>query len=292
MLKFPSQSASNISTGMTPYQARYGQAVPNPEAEPNEFITSLLKRSSQRVFQNKPLGPGVLELLIAAAQSAPTSGMLQTWSVIALTTPEEKAKLFNGPYNHLIIGNIDSLNTTAINTASVVLIWLADLSRLELVLKNADTTDRTKAQITRAEYHIKAIIDATIAAQTFFMAAESMGVSGTYCGAIRQLPIEFFEREFDLPKYTYPVFGTIHGYAATDLNRPVRPRLPLELVLHQGTYSKIENLSQLDEYNKVHSRLSKAETSTFEDRVVERLRPSPSKEATGDALRHMGFDFK
>jgi nitroreductase len=129
---------------LTPYQQRYGLPVPTPEAAANGFITNLLKRTSCRKFQNRPLEPGVLELLIAAAQSAPTSGMLQTWSVIALTTPEEKAKLFNGPYNHLIIGNIDSLNTTAINTASVVLIWLADLSRLELILKNVEASDSQK----------------------------------------------------------------------------------------------------------------------------------------------------
>lgn len=277
---------------MTPYQQRYGLPVPTPEAIANEFITNLLKRTSCRKFQDRPLEPGVLELLIAAAQSAPTSGMLQTWSVIALTTPEEKAKLFNGPYNHLIIGNLDSQNTIAINTASVVLIWLADLSRLELILENVDTTDVTKAQITRAEYHLKAIIDATIAAQTFFMAAESMDIVGTYCGAIRQLPIEFFETEFNLPKYTFPVFGTIHGYDTADAYRSVRPRLPLELVLHQGAYNKMENLSQINEYNKVHTQRSRPDQSTFEKRVVERLKPTPSKEAIGNALRRAGFDFK
>ena len=279
---------------MTPYQERYGLPVPTPEAIANEFITNLLKRTSRRKFLDRPLEPGVLELLIAAAQSAPTSGMLQTWSVIALTTPEEKAKLFDGPRNHSIIGFTDSHNTIAINTASVVLIWLADLSRLELILENVGATDKTKTQITRAEYHLKAIIDATIAAQTFFMAAESMDIVGTYCGAIRQLPIEFFERKFNLPKYTFPVFGTIHGYGTTGSYREMRPRprLPLELVLHQGTYNKMENLSQLDEYNKAHTQRSKPHLSTFEKRVVERLDPNRNKEAIGDALRHMGFDFK
>ena len=277
---------------MTPYQNRYGQAVPNPVAAANEFITNLLKRGSCRNFQDRPLDPGVLELLIAAAQSASTSGMLQTWSVIALTTPEEKAKLFNGPLNQGIIGGIDSHNTVAINTSSVVLIWLADLSRLNLVLENADTTEMTKEQVNKAEYHLKAVIDATIAAQTFFMAAESMGILGTYCGAIRQLPIKFFEIEFNLPKYTFPLFGTLHGYEADQSDRPVRPRLPLEFVLHRGTYNKMENVSQFNEYNKVHTRRAMPNTSTFEKRVVERLRPAPSKEAIGNSMRHMGFNFK
>lgn len=277
---------------MTPYQHRYGRAVPNPEAIPNGFITDLLKRTSCRKFQDRPLEPGLLELLIAAAQSAPTSGMLQTWSVIALTTAEQKNKLLNSPYNKLVIGGLDSQNFTAIDTAAVVLIWLADLTRLNLVLENVDTTESIKAQVTRAEYHLKAIIDATIAAQTFFMAAESMGIAGTYCGAIRQLPMKFFELEFDLPKYTFPIFGTVHGYAVPDRFELVRPRLPMEIVLHLDTYKKMENLSQFDEYNLVHTRRSRPDTSTFEKRVIERLTPSPSKAGLGDELKYMGFDFK
>jgi nitroreductase len=278
---------------MTPYQKRYGTPVPNPPAQPNEFVSALLGRGSQRKFNGQPLAPGVLELLIAAAQSAPTSGMLQTWSVIALTTPEEKAQLFTDtgltPSNTTIIGGVDSSNFTAINTASVVLIWLADLSRLETILSSAGTDKRTRDQTTRAEYHLKAIIDATIAAQTFFMAAESMGISGTYCGAIRQLPMTFFEKTFNLPKYTFPIFGTVHGY--TDNSNLVTPRLPSDLVLHRGQYTKMQDTNALAEYNRAHTKRGETNRATFEDRVVERLAPSASKEAIGDALRHMGFDF-
>lgn len=280
---------------MTPYQKRYGTLVPNPQAQPNEFVSSLLGRSSQQNFNGKPLEPGVLELLIAAAQSAPTSGMLQTWSVIALTTPEEKSQLFSDtgriPSNTTIIGGVDSTNFTAINTASVVLIWLADLSRIETILESAETNDRTRAQITRAEYHLKAIIDASIAAQTFFMAAESMGIDGTYCGALRQLPISFLETTFNLPKYTFPIFGTLHGY--TDVIKParVKARLPSNLVLHRKQYTKMQDTSVLVEYNKTHTKRGEKNRASFEDRVVERLSPSYSKDAVGDALRHMGFDF-
>jgi len=279
---------------MTPYQKRYGTQVPEPLAQPNEFVSALLGRGSKQKFNSKPLEPGLLELLIAAAQSAPTSGMLQTWSVIALTTPEEKSKLFIDtgltPSNNTIIGGIDSSNFTAINTASVVLIWLADLSRVETILQNIEVNNQTRAQTTRAEYHLKAIIDASIAAQTFFMAAESMGIGGTYCGAIRQLPITFFESTFSLPKYTFPIFGTVHGYS--DSTAIVKPRLPTKLVLHRGSYKKMESIEELVEYNQVHIEHSSKIRSTFEKRVVERLSPSASKEAIGDALRHMGFDFK
>lgn len=280
---------------MTPYQKRYGTHVADPVAQPNELVTSLLSRGSAQRFDRVPLEPGVLELLIAAAQSAPTSGMLQTWSVIALTTPEEKSRLFadtgQTPSNTTIIGGVDSTNFIAIDTASVVLIWLADLSRIKFILENANVNDRTQSQTTRAEYHLKAIIDASIAAQTLFMAAESMGISGTYCGAIRQLPISFLESAFNLPKYTFPIFGTIHGYTDNAKAPLVKPRLPKDMVLHHGAYSKMQAVEELDEYNKVHMKQGERNRATFENRVVERLSPSYSKDAVGDALRHMGFDF-
>jgi nitroreductase len=280
---------------MTPYQKRYGGLPVDTNVVPNEFIENLLGRSTQRKFNGKPLDPGVLELLIAAAQSAPSSGMLQTWSVIALTTPEEKAKLFAttqaSPSNTQIIGGIDSHNMVAIKSSAVVLIWLADLSRLKVILDSVEVDDRTQSQPTFAEYHLKAIVDATIAAQTFYMAAETMGILGTYCGAIRQLPIEFLEKEFNLPKYTFPVFGTIHGYCDIK-DTTVKPRLPNEIVLHHGTYNKVQSVDEFQKYNTVHTRNISTNVSSYESRVVERLKPTYTKEYIGDSLRHMGFDFK
>jgi nitroreductase len=280
---------------MTPYQKRYGGQVPDVGVVPNEFISNLLSRWSRRKFTGKPLEPGVLELLVAAAQSAPSSGMLQTWSVIALTTPEEKAKLFtktlHSPNNIQIIGGIDSHNVNAINTSAVVLIWLADLSRIKVALDSVKVDARTLSQPTFADYHLKAIIDATIAAQTFCLAAESMGIEGTYCGAIRQLSIEFLEAEFNLPKYTFPVFGTIHGYCEIE-NPVIKPRLPNEMVLHRGSYNKMQSAAEFEKYNNVHTRNISKNVSSYESRVVERLKPTYTKEHVGDSLRHMGFDFK
>ena len=117
------------------------------------------------------------------------------------------------------------------------------------------------------------------------MAAESMGITGTYCGAIRQLPIKFLEKEFNLPKYTFPIFGTVHGYTDTKYNGRVKARLPNNLILHRGTYNKLENVNDLERSNATPDL-------NYSSRVVERLRPSDTKHATGTALRHMGFDFK
>jgi nitroreductase len=70
---------------------RYGQDVEDwPELESaGPAIETLLAHRSVRAFLDQPLPPGTLELLIAAAQSAPSSSNLQVWSVIAV---EDRAR--------------------------------------------------------------------------------------------------------------------------------------------------------------------------------------------------------
>ena len=276
---------------LTPFQARYGQPVAVPNIKPSELIARQLKRTSIRVFNNDPLPDGMLELLLASAQSSPSSGMLQTWSVIALTSTEDKLKLLADPYMHKVIGNVDSHNFTAIDTCSVFLIWIADLHKIDAVLKNSDCEENIKNQVNLAEYHLKAVIDATIAAQTFYMSAESMGLAGTYMGAVRQLPVDTFINTFNLPKYTFPLFGMAIGYPTS--TSKIKPRLPQEFMLHKATYKKIEKIEELGSYNEIHKTLIHHDGAlTFAERIVERLLPSWSKAWIGDNLKRMGFTFK
>lgn len=276
---------------LTPFQTRYGQPVTVPNIEPSELIARQLTRVSIRIFDNVPLPDGMLELLLASAQSSPSSGMLQTWSVIALTNTEAKLKLLSDPYMYKVIGNIDSYNYNAINTCAVFLIWLADLHKIDVILKNSKCEENIENQIDLAEYHLKAIIDATIAAQTFYMSAESMGLAGTYIGAIRQLPIDSFIKNFNLPKYTFPLFGMAIGYPGTYTG--VKPRLPADLMLHHSTYKEMNGIEDLGEYQEKHKKLfHNSQSITFSERVIERLSPSWSKSSIGNALKKMGFTFK
>jgi len=80
-------------------RARYGAAhVPGsasryaPDAI-NPVLETLLAHRSVRGFLTDALPRGTLELLIAAAQSAPSSSNLQTFSVVSLEEPERKARV-------------------------------------------------------------------------------------------------------------------------------------------------------------------------------------------------------
>lgn len=64
---------------------RYAGHAPawTPHLE-HPVLQSLLRHRSVRRFLSTPLAPGVLDALVAAAQSAPTSSNLQTWSVVVV----------------------------------------------------------------------------------------------------------------------------------------------------------------------------------------------------------------
>ena len=59
----------------------------------NQTLDILLSHRSVRRFAEGAIPPGAVETMVAAAQSAPTSSNLQTWSVIAVEDPERKARL-------------------------------------------------------------------------------------------------------------------------------------------------------------------------------------------------------
>ena len=283
------------------YQKRFGGSVEDSKYPPNDFIQQVLGRYTIRGFTDQPLAPGQLELLVAAAQSAPTSGMLQTWSVIALSDSESKERLINTPRAQETIGVVDSYNITALKGCAVFLIWLADLHRADNILR-AHAVERNidadlLLQTSRAEYHLKSIIDATIAAQTFALAAESQGLGVMYCGAIRQLPVEHFIDNFNLPHLTFPIFGMAVGHPLPLFKaiKRIKPRLPTDIVLHHGSYKTFDDMSKLNNYNEIHKNTNNSHAlynKDYADRLIERMAVSYDKKHVTQSLRQMGFDFK
>ena len=283
------------------YQKRFGGSVEDSKYPTNDFIQQVLGRSTIRGFKDQPLAPGQLELLVAAAQSASTSGMLQTWSVIALTDKESKDRLVDSPRTLQTMGSVDSHNMIALNQCAVFLIWLADLHRVDNILQ-AHAVERNinpdlLLQTSRAEFHLKAIIDATIAAQTFSLAAESQGLGIMYCGAVRQLPAEHFIKNFNLPPLTFPIFGMAVGYPnafVQAVKRP-KPRLPTDIVLHHGSYKPFDNMDAISGYNEIHKTFNGSpalHNKDFVDRLVERMAVAEDKKKVAQSLKQMGFDFK
>ena len=275
------------------FQSRFGLPLDAPDVPLSEYIESQLSMSTVRDFKTQPLDAGTLEVLLAVAQSASTSGMLQTYSVLALTTAEDKEKLFSTRLAREAIGAVDSYNVGVIKTAPVFLIWIADLSRIDFLLHEIHKTTPFNSEIlkqtSRAEYHLKAIIDATIAAQAFASAAESMKLGIMYCGAIRQIPVELFEKEFGFPKLTFPIFGMAVGHPVWPVHqRKVKPRIQTKVLLHNGKYEPTK-FDEFIEYDKVY--FDGNNNYSYSTRLVERMAVSWTKTNVSSSLRQMGFNF-
>ena len=279
------------------FNLRFG--VDYPGWSLTDYIVNHIQRSTCRIFTDTPLNQGLLDALVVAAQSAPTSGMLQTYSIIAITDKEQLAKFYSTPMFANILGlTSDPPNTNALKTCSVFLIWVADLHRLdkllqEIKVEDPDISDEIIDQVHTAEYQLKAIIDTTIAAQSFVMCAESMGLGTMYCGWLRQFPIEYLEQEFNLPKLTFPLFGMCVGYPAQE--RSIRPRYDTNTILHKEKYKDFNGFDDIQNYMYRYNRTGfhrRDSQRTFKMTIVDRLGVEKSKKWIGSALKYMGFKFK
>ncbi|WP_150275391.1 oxygen-insensitive NADPH nitroreductase [Paenibacillus tepidiphilus] len=204
----------------------------NPAA--NETLELLMQHASVRKYQDRPVGEDTLAAIIGAAQMASTSSNVQAYSVIAVTDPQQKAQL-----------SALSGNQAYIEECPVFLIWCADLYRLHETagpqLPDGGTFDTT-------ENFIVATVDAALAAQNAAVAAESLGLGIVYIGGVRNNIAELSEL-LGLPELVYPVFGMCLGYPEGPAG--IRPRLPLEGVLHRGRYEKEKTAAQVAVYDEV-----------------------------------------
>lgn len=213
--------------------ARYGAAEAPAHVILNDTIAGLLAHRSVRAFTDRRLPEGLVETLAAAAQSAPSSSNLQTFSVVAVEKAATKARLAEvaGGQKHVV-------------EAPLVLVWLADLARLEEVGRRAGAPT---AGLSFLETLFVGIIDAALAAQNAVVALESLGLGAVYIGALRNRP-EVVADLLGLPPNVVAVFGLCVGYPDPERPAEVKPRLSQRLVLHRERYDARLPQTALDHY--------------------------------------------
>lgn len=275
----------NVSVGadsakITALQARYG-ADALPAAGPwNDTLALLLSHRSVRAYRTDPLPAGTLETLIAAAQSAATSSNLQTWSVVSVTDPEKKKVLAE-------IAN----NQKHIEQCPLFLVFLADVSRLDRL---ASAKSMTFEGLPYVETFLVAAIDAALAAQNAVIAAESLGLSTVYIGAMRN-DVERVARILELPKGAAGVFGLCVGYADPNTAAEVKPRLQQDAIVHADRYVVADEAAHRAAYDaKLASFSERHEMSQYSwtERVISRIAKTKSlngRDRLRAALAAIGF---
>lgn len=268
---------------VTALQARYGDAAPALNLPELPVLDAMLSHRSVRHFVRDALPEHTLETLVAAAQSAPTSSNLQTWSVVAVESQERREALANlvGPQKHLAV-------------APLVLVFLADLSRIERL---GQAQGRDPVGLHYLDTFLMGVIDAALAAQNAVVAAEAMGLGTVYVGGMRNQPEEV-AKVLGTPPNVFPVFGLVVGRPDSAKPAAIKPRLPQSAVLHREQYQVPADQSQeIGDYNEALRQFMRTHGMREVDwsaQVVERL---GSPEAlTGrhrlyEALRNAGFRY-
>jgi nitroreductase len=224
-------------------RARYGEGTELPPGLTNPVLDLLLSHRSIRAFSDRPLPEGTIPTLVAAAQSAPTSSNLQTWSVVTVQDAARRQRL------HDLAGR-----QKFILQAPLLMLWMADLSRLDR-LGAARGTDMPALET--IEMFMVAALDAAFAAQNALVALESLGLGGVYIGQMRQNP-EAVAKELNLPPNVVALFGLSVGWPDPNVVTEVKPRLPQSVVLHTEQYSAEGEQEGIPQYDETLQEFSQA----------------------------------
>jgi nitroreductase len=261
---------------------RYGAALP-PVGPWNDTIASLLAHRSVRSYKPDPVPAGTLETLVAAAQSAATSSNMQWTSAIAVTDPAKKKVLAE------IAGN-----QKHIEECPLFIAWVSDMARSHRISAEQKTAFECMPYL---ETFLVACLDVALAGQNAVVAAESLGLSTVYIGAMRNDPVRVAEL-LGLSKNSFVVFGLCVGYATAKGEGEVKPRLPQGVVLHHERYDATRETALRQTYDEEMAAFSKRhelQAATWTQRVLNRLGPIKSmngREKMRAALAKLGFEVR
>ncbi|MGD8625011.1 MAG: NADPH-dependent oxidoreductase [Anaerolineae bacterium] len=217
-------------------------------------IEQIYGHYSVRSYTPDPVPAHLVEAVVAAGQRASTSSNLQTYSAVAVADPERRRRLAE------LCGDQDQ-----IRQAPVFVAWCADLSRLDRVCRR-----RGYQQVTEyVEDFLVAAVDAALAMQNAALAAESLGLGICYIGAIRNHPQDVIDL-LEMPRLVFPISGMTLGWPVAEPF--IRPRLPLEAILHWETYDPAGEERALADYDR-----AMIETGIYRGRKV----PVPASTAQG-----------
>ena len=215
----------------------------------NPVIDCLTAHRSIRKFTDRTVSDAMLEKLVAAAQCAATSSHVQAYSVIRVNDADARSEIARlaGPQEW-------------VEAAPVFLVFCADITRLEAACRK----HRMEAETGWAEQGLVATVDTALFAQNLMIAAESTGLGGVFIGGIRNDP-ETVCRLLDIPDGAYPVFGMCLGYPDQDI--PTKPRLPVNIVLHQDRYDLQKTEQGLKDYDDRVQAYYAARSEKLKDRT-------------------------
>ncbi|SEQ97652.1 oxygen-insensitive NADPH nitroreductase [Piscibacillus halophilus] len=241
----------------------------------NEVTRLLKKHKSIRQYKADAIPEEQLHEMIHAAQHAASSNFVQAYSIVRVTEPDK----------------IDALATLSknekqIKSAPVVLLFCCDLKRLEYACRKQGVEMTSEG----LENFIVGTVDTALFAQNFVVAAESLGYGICYIGGVRNNPEQISEL-VNLPDKVYPVFGMTVG--VPDQEQFVKPRLPVEAILHENQYDETKYEQMISDYDQTMSeyyqtRLTNRRQTTWSETMSNMMR-QPRRQHMKEFIEKKGF---
>lgn len=242
------------------------------------MVIELMKsHASVRNYKEELLTREQVEELVIAAQHAATSHFVQAYSVVWVTDPEKRRKL----------GALSS-NVKQMEGAGAVFLMCADYNRL----KHAVAMNGEEIVFDQAENLLVAVTDVGLLAQNLALAAESKGYGICYIGGVRNNMEEIAELA-GLPEGVFPVYGLTVG--VPNESNGVKPRLPVEAILHENNYDEEKYKEILPAYDKTiqeyyGSRGTNQKTATWSQQMANFLK-KPHRRDLKEILAARGYKF-
>ncbi|MFG0274855.1 MAG: nitroreductase family protein [Phycisphaerales bacterium] len=197
----------------------------------NPTIETMLAHRSIRRYRPDPIPEGDILRAVEAGQAASTSSAVQAYCVIRVRDEGARRRL---------VGLTGGQEKVASCGAFFVICGDSRRHRIAAAMHG-------EPYETRLEGFLLAVIDASLFAQNFALALESMGYGVCYIGGLRN-DLPAVDALLDLPEGVFPLYGLCAGLP--DESPRARPRLDPASVLFDDRYPDDDTVrAQLAEYD-------------------------------------------
>jgi nitroreductase len=214
-------------------EARFGLPAQAGEDRPAQgTLAAMLGRRVCRAYAARPVSEDLMQVLLAAAFSAPSKSDLQQASVVRVVDAAKRAT---------IQGWLASMP------------WIAGAPELMIFCGDHRRTRRIAALRGKPfpndtlDMFMNAAVDAGIVLQAFVTAAESVGLGCCPLSLVRDRARELAQL-LELPQWVFPVAGLTLGYPAAP--GALSMRLPLSVTVHRDRYDDSGFEAALEDYDR------------------------------------------
>lgn len=213
--------------------ARYGTDIGvGDDSEAEGTVAALLSRRSIRAYRDEPVPDSLIDVLLAAAQSAPTKSNLQQYSIVVVQDPAVRKRL--APWVP---------RTSILETVPGLVVFCADMRRNQRI---GDFRGKPH-QNNNLDTFLNATVDAALAMGFFTVAAEAAGL-GTACLSSLRDHMHGVARVLELPDGVFPIAGLMFGWPSAE--GYVNQRLPQSVVVHRERYDDGGLEAGIDAYDR------------------------------------------